>query len=51
VLVREVIDRLRALGARGVTELDGTVERVVFPLPSGLRGTHAVKPPEVGPRG
>ena len=51
VLVREVIERLRALGARAVTELDGTVERIVFPLPSGLRGTHAVKPPEVGPRG
>ena len=50
VLVREVIDRLRALGARSVTELDGTVERVVFPLPAGLRGVHVAKPPEVGPR-
>jgi 4-hydroxy-3-methylbut-2-enyl diphosphate reductase len=50
VLVREVIDRLRGLGATSVTELAGTVERVVFPLPAGLRGTYAVKPPEVGPK-
>ena len=48
VLVREVIARLRALGAGPVTELAGTVERVVFPLPSGLRGSHAGKPPETG---
>jgi len=50
VLVREVIDKLRSLGAKGVTELEGTLERVVFPLPHGLRGTHGGKPPEVGPR-
>jgi 4-hydroxy-3-methylbut-2-enyl diphosphate reductase len=50
VLVREVIDKLRSLGAKGVTELEGTLERVVFPLPHGLRGTHGAKPPEVGPR-
>ena len=49
VLVRQVIARLRSLGARSVTELSGTVERVIFPLPAGLRGTHAAKPPEVGP--
>jgi len=49
VLVREVIARLRAMGAAHVAELSGTVERVVFPLPSGLRGSHAVKPPETGP--
>jgi 4-hydroxy-3-methylbut-2-en-1-yl diphosphate reductase len=36
VLVREVIERLRALGAAGVTNLDGVVEKVVFPLPKGL---------------
>ena len=48
VLVRDVIARLRALGAGAVTELSGTVERVVFPLPSGLRGSHAAKPPETG---
>ena len=49
VLVREVIARLRAMGAAHVAERSGTVERVVFPLPSGLRGSHAVKPPETGP--
>jgi len=47
VLVRGVIARLRELGARSVAELGGTVERVVFPLPAGLRGSHAFKPPEV----
>ena len=49
VLVREVIDRLRKLGAMSVVEMGGKVERVVFPLPPGLRGHHATKPPEVGP--
>jgi hypothetical protein len=51
VLVREVIARLRALGAGAVSELAGTIERVVFPLPAGLRGAHPVKPPETGPAG
>jgi 4-hydroxy-3-methylbut-2-enyl diphosphate reductase len=36
VLVREVIARLKAFGAINVQELDGTVERIVFPLPKGL---------------
>lgn len=36
VLVREVIERLRALGASDVAELDGVVERTVFPMPKGL---------------
>jgi 4-hydroxy-3-methylbut-2-enyl diphosphate reductase len=36
VLVQAVIDRLRALGARNVRALDGTVENVTFPLPKGL---------------
>jgi 4-hydroxy-3-methylbut-2-en-1-yl diphosphate reductase len=36
VLVREVILRLRELGAANVQELDGVVERIVFPLPKGL---------------
>ncbi len=49
VLVRDVISRLRALGAGAVSEVAGTVERVVFPLPTGLRGSHTVKPPETGP--
>jgi 4-hydroxy-3-methylbut-2-en-1-yl diphosphate reductase len=36
VLVREVIARLRELGVANVQELDGVVERIVFPLPKGL---------------
>jgi 4-hydroxy-3-methylbut-2-enyl diphosphate reductase len=42
LLVREVVARLRALGARSVDELSGVVEHVVFPLPKGL----AAKPGE-----
>jgi 4-hydroxy-3-methylbut-2-enyl diphosphate reductase len=37
VLVRDVIARLRALGAAEVRELAGVAERVVFPLPKGLQ--------------
>jgi 4-hydroxy-3-methylbut-2-enyl diphosphate reductase len=42
-LVREVIARLRALGASDVRELGGAVETIVFPLPKGLgsRAPHA----------
>src|SRR6266571_797867 len=36
VLVQEVIGRLRELGASRVTQLPGTEEHVVFPLPKGL---------------
>jgi 4-hydroxy-3-methylbut-2-enyl diphosphate reductase len=36
VLVQEVIARLKELGADKVTELGGTAENVVFPLPKGL---------------
>jgi 4-hydroxy-3-methylbut-2-enyl diphosphate reductase len=36
VLVREVIDRLREFGAQDVRELDGTPEKIVFPMPRGL---------------
>lgn len=36
VLVRAVIDRLRALGATEVRELSGAHERIVFPMPKGL---------------
>ncbi|WP_297455663.1 4-hydroxy-3-methylbut-2-enyl diphosphate reductase [Ferrovum sp.] len=36
VLVQEVVDRLKQLGAQGVQELEGTPERVVFPLPRAL---------------
>ncbi|MGI9142205.1 MAG: 4-hydroxy-3-methylbut-2-enyl diphosphate reductase [Fluviibacter sp.] len=37
VLVEEVIERLHALGAGTVQNLDGVIEDVKFPLPSGLR--------------
>ncbi len=36
VLVQEVIARLKLLGVDNVTELGGTPESVVFPLPRGL---------------
>ena len=36
VLVRQVIERLKALGASDVAELDGVVEKTVFPMPKGL---------------
>jgi len=36
ILVQEVIDALKALGARSVRVLDGVQENVAFPLPKGL---------------
>lgn len=36
VLVQDVVNRLRGLGAFEVHELDGTPENVTFPLPKGL---------------
>ena len=36
VLVQEVVERLRGLGADAVKTLDGIAERVTFPLPKGL---------------
>jgi 4-hydroxy-3-methylbut-2-enyl diphosphate reductase len=36
ILVQEVIDKLRELGATRVTSLEGIEESVVFPLPKGL---------------
>ncbi|MFO1310884.1 MAG: 4-hydroxy-3-methylbut-2-enyl diphosphate reductase [Burkholderiales bacterium] len=50
ILVRQVIARLEALGARRVTELTGTTESVVFPMPKGLAGEGHAKSPETGPR-
>jgi 4-hydroxy-3-methylbut-2-en-1-yl diphosphate reductase len=41
VLVREVIEKLKTLGALNVQELDGVIERIVFPLPKGLAGKSA----------
>ena len=37
VLVQEVIDRVRALGAVSVRKMDGIEETIKFPLPKGLR--------------
>ena len=37
VLVREVIDRLKALGAVSVRTMDGVKETLKFPLPKGLK--------------
>jgi 4-hydroxy-3-methylbut-2-enyl diphosphate reductase len=37
VLVRQVIDRLKALGAISVRSMDGLTETVKFPLPKGLK--------------
>jgi 4-hydroxy-3-methylbut-2-enyl diphosphate reductase len=36
VLVKEVIERLIALGAQGVREIEGADEKVTFPLPKAL---------------
>ncbi|HVN35007.1 MAG TPA: 4-hydroxy-3-methylbut-2-enyl diphosphate reductase [Casimicrobiaceae bacterium] len=49
VLVRDVLARLAELGAKDVRELDGTLERVVFPMPKGLASFATAKSPEVGP--
>ena len=37
VLVREVIDRVKALGAVSVRKMDGIEEAIKFPLPKGLK--------------
>ena len=37
VLVKAVIDRIKALGAVSVRKMDGIEETVKFPLPKGLR--------------
>ena len=37
ILVQQVIDRLKAMGAISVRKMDGLVETVKFPLPKGLR--------------
>jgi len=50
VLVRDVLARFAELGANDVRELDGTLERIVFPMPKGLASLATDKPPEVGPR-
>jgi len=37
VVVQEVIERIKALGAVSVRKMDGIVEHVKFPLPKGLK--------------
>jgi 4-hydroxy-3-methylbut-2-enyl diphosphate reductase len=37
VLVKAVIERIKALGAVSVRKLDGIEETVKFPLPKGLK--------------
>jgi 4-hydroxy-3-methylbut-2-enyl diphosphate reductase len=37
ILVRQVVERLRELGARTVRRMDGMAETVKFPLPKGLK--------------
>jgi 4-hydroxy-3-methylbut-2-enyl diphosphate reductase len=37
VLVQQVIERLRALGATSIRKLDGVTEHMKFPLPKGLK--------------
>ncbi|MEO7549222.1 MAG: 4-hydroxy-3-methylbut-2-enyl diphosphate reductase [Ramlibacter sp.] len=49
VLVREVIDRIKALGAVSVRKMDGIQETVKFPLPKGLKVDGAVQPGGDGP--
>ena len=37
ILVTEVIDRVKALGATAVRRMEGVEEHMKFPLPKGLR--------------
>ena len=47
VLVREVIDRVKALGAVSVRKMDGIEETLKFPLPKGLKLDHAPAPAHI----
>ena len=51
LLVQQVVLRLAAMGATSVSELPGTVERVVFPMPRGLHAGTSAKAPETGSAG
>ena len=42
VLVRDVIAKLKSLGAKSVRELDGITEDITFPLPRGLNSKQDV---------
>ncbi|MDB5870136.1 MAG: 4-hydroxy-3-methylbut-2-enyl diphosphate reductase, partial [Polaromonas sp.] len=46
VLVKQVIDRIKALGAVAVRKMDGIEETVKFPLPKGLRMGGAAPGPQ-----
>ena len=37
ILVQQVIERIKVLGAISVRSMDGLVETTKFPLPKGLR--------------
>jgi 4-hydroxy-3-methylbut-2-enyl diphosphate reductase len=37
VLVKQVIDRIKALGAVSIRKMDGIEETIKFPLPKGLK--------------
>jgi len=37
ILVRQVIERIKALGAISVRKMDGLTESIKFPLPKGLK--------------
>jgi 4-hydroxy-3-methylbut-2-en-1-yl diphosphate reductase len=37
ILVQQVIERIKALGATSVRKMDGIQETVKFPLPKGLK--------------
>jgi len=39
ILVRQVIDRIKALGAVSIRKMDGVQETIKFPLPKGLKLT------------
>ena len=49
VLVNEVIDRVKALGAVAVRRMDGIEETIKFPLPKGLRMDSDPVPAASGP--
>ncbi len=48
ILVKQVIDRIKALGAVSVRKMPGIEETVKFPLPKGLRLNNEAADPAVG---
>ncbi len=45
ILVRQVIDRIKAMGAISVRTMDGLVESTKFPLPKGLKAAEGESQP------